>query len=75
VNRVSRRLHARPLGAVLDGYDLEPYAVCTQQEVAARLGLTRARIQQIEQSALRKLRRFILARRSVVLFELMRRAS
>ena len=40
----------------LNGYDLQPYAVRTQAEVGARLGISRARVQQLEQAALRKMR-------------------
>ena len=58
-----RRNFCRPVGSILNGYDLEAYAVLTQQEVADALGLSRARIQQLEQSGMRRLRSLIEARR------------
>lgn len=54
----------RPAGSVLSGYDIAAYAVKTQDEVASALGISRARVQQIEQSGLRKLRAIIEARRA-----------
>lgn len=50
----ARQLQARRV--VGDGRAIKAIAVMTQEEVAAVLGVSRARVQQLENSALAKLR-------------------
>lgn len=52
--RRKKRIRARH--GVAGGSHLESYAARTHAEIGAALGLTGARVQQIEKAALRKLR-------------------
>jgi DNA-directed RNA polymerase specialized sigma subunit len=42
------------------GYAYACFAVMTQSEAGKRLGISRARIQQLEKSAFKKIRQFLL---------------